>query len=86
MAGILAFRDAVAQAEPVLLEPVIRVTVFVPEETVGGLLSDLSARRGRILGTEVAGPGRSRIEAEVPEAELADFPADLRALTSGGPS
>ncbi|HSK23346.1 MAG TPA: elongation factor G [Egicoccus sp.] len=83
MAGILGFREAVAQADPVLLEPVTRVTVFVPEEAVGSLLSDLSARRGRILGTEVAGPGRSRIEAEVPEAELAGFPADLRALTSG---
>jgi elongation factor G len=83
MAGILAFREAVARADPVLLEPVARVTVVVPEDVVGALLSDLSARRGRILGTGAVGPGRSQVEACVPEAELVDLPADLRALTSG---
>lgn len=83
MAGILAFRAAVAEADPVLLEPVSAVTVVLPDETVGALLSDLSARRGRILGTRAVGPGRAQVEAHVPEAELVGFQGDLRALTSG---
>jgi elongation factor G len=83
MAGLLALRAALAEAEPVLLEPVAAVSVFVPEEQVGAVLSDLASRRGRILGTDVAGPARSRIEAHVPEAELVSFAADLRALTGG---
>jgi len=83
MAGILGFRAAMVDADPVLLEPVAAMTVVVPEEVTGALLSDLSARRGRILGTDVAGPGRTRIDAHVPEAELTTFASDLRALTSG---
>src|SRR6056297_499941 len=83
MAGILAFRDAVAKAGPVLLEPVAEVQVFVPDDLTGAIMSDLSSRRGRILGTNAAGSGRSRIDAHVPESELATFVAEIRALTSG---
>ncbi|MFA9430119.1 elongation factor G [Egicoccus sp. AB-alg2] len=83
MAGILGFRAALVEADPVLLEPIAAVTVVAPEEFTGALMSDLSARRGRILGTDVAGPGRTRVDAHVPEAELTTFAADLRALTSG---
>jgi elongation factor G len=83
MAGILAFRDAVREADPVLLEPIARVEVAVPEELTGTVMSDLSSRRGRILGSDGAGPRRTRIDAHVPEAELTNIAAELRALTSG---
>jgi elongation factor G len=83
MAGILAFRTAVEAADPILLEPVAAVELVVPEELTGAEMSDLSARRGRILGTEPAGPGRTRVQAHVPEAELTSFVAEFRALTSG---
>jgi elongation factor G len=83
MAGILAFRDAVQEAEPVLLEPLSAVEVTVPDDLTGAVMSDLSSRRARILGTDGAGPGRTRIDAHVPEAELTSFAAEFRALTSG---
>jgi elongation factor G len=83
MAGILAFRAAVAEADPVLLEPISAVRVTVPDELTGPALSDLSSRRGRIVATSAAGLGWSRIEAHVPEAEIATFASDLRALTRG---
>jgi elongation factor G len=83
MAGILAFRAAVAEADPVLLEPVAAVLVTVPDELTGAVLSDLSARRGRIVATGVTEDGASRIQAQVPEAELVTFASDLRALTGG---
>jgi elongation factor G len=82
VAGSLAFREAVAAASPVLLEPICAVRVTVPEELTGTVLADLSARRGRILGTDAARPGWSRVDAQVPEAELTTFTADFRALTS----
>ncbi len=83
MAGILAFRAAVAEADPVLLEPVAAVHVTVPDALTGAVLSDLSSRRGRIVATSVTDDGASRIQAQVPEAELVTFASDLRALTGG---
>jgi len=83
MAGILAFRAAVAEAEPVLLEPVAALEVTVPDGATGAVLSDLSARRGRIVSTSATDDGASHIEAHVPEAELVTFASDLRALTGG---
>jgi elongation factor G len=83
MAGILAFRAAVEEADPVLLEPVSSVLVMVPDEFTGAVLSDLSSRRGRIVATSATEDGWSRLEAHVPDAELATFASDLRALTAG---
>jgi elongation factor G len=83
MAGILAFRAAVAEADPVLLEPIVALELTIPDDLTGSIMSDLAGRRGRILGTEAAGPGRARVDAQVPEVELLDFAADFRALTSG---
>jgi elongation factor G len=83
MAGVLAFRAAVADADPVLLEPVAAVEVTTPDEFTGTVLSDLSARRGRIVATAATDGGSSLIEAHVPDAELATFASDLRALTGG---
>jgi elongation factor G len=83
MAGILAFRAAVEDAEPVLLEPVQAVSATVPDDLTGAVLSDLSARRGRILGTDAERGGWARVDAHVPEVELTTFAVDLRALSSG---
>lgn len=83
MAGILAFRNAVAQADPVLLEPLAEVVLTVPDDLTGAVMSDLSGRRGRILGTDAAGDGRTHVRAHVPEAELTTFATEFRALTSG---
>lgn len=83
VAGSLAFRAAAEQAGVVLLEPIMEVEVSTPDTMVGDVLGDLSARRGRISGTEQTVPGRSLVRALVPEAELLSYVAELRSLTSG---
>jgi elongation factor G len=83
MAGSLAFRDAAAKAAPVLLEPILRVEVTIPDTLTGDVMGDLSSRRGRIEGSLPAGVGRTTVTALVPEAELVDYTGDLRSLTSG---
>ncbi len=97
-AGALALRDAADKGQPVLLEPVDEVTIRVPDEFVGAVMSDLSGRRGRVLGTEpdpegdsgsglggLGGLGGERtvVRAEVPAAELCRYAVELRAMTSG---
>ena len=61
----------------------MKVAVRVPDEHLGAVLGDLSGRRGRVLGTDVAGLGRTLVRAEVPCAELRRYAVDLRAMTSG---
>ncbi|MFF7636772.1 elongation factor G-like protein EF-G2 [Kitasatospora sp. NPDC008050] len=82
-AAALALRDAAARTTVRLLEPVAEVSVLVPDEYLGGVFSDLSVRRARVLGTEAAGAGRSLLRAEVPELELTRYAVDLRSLTHG---
>ncbi|MCX4744855.1 elongation factor G-like protein EF-G2 [Kitasatospora sp. NBC_01287] len=82
-AGALALRDAASRTTVRLLEPVAEVGVLVPDEYLGGVFSDLSVRRARVLGTEPAGPGRSLLRAEVPELELTRYAVDLRSLSHG---
>ncbi|HEV2635026.1 MAG TPA: elongation factor G-like protein EF-G2 [Actinocrinis sp.] len=82
-AGALALRDAAAKVRVALLEPVDAVEITVSDEFVGGVLSDLSGRRGRVLGTEPDSPGRTLIHAEVPETELGRYPVELRSLSHG---
>ena len=82
-AGALALREAAAGAEMTLLEPVHQVAVTVADAQVGAVLSDLSARRARVTGTEPVGAERTRIDAEVPESELLRYAVDLRAITAG---
>ena len=82
-AGSLGFRAAAQDAGIVLLEPMAEVKVTVPEAQVGDAMGDLSARRGRIVGTESGGQGRSIVTAVVPESETANLVPELRALTSG---
>jgi elongation factor G len=83
VAGSQAMRQALADASPVLLEPVMRATITVPEEAVGDVIGDLNSRRGRPLGMEPAGTGMTEIAAEAPMSELLSYAPDLRALTGG---
>ncbi len=82
-AGRLALRDAVDKAHPMLLEPVDEVTVLVPDDYVGAVMSDLSSRRGRVLGTEPVGVGRTLVKAEIPELEITRYAIDLRSVSHG---
>jgi elongation factor G len=82
-AGALALREAAAAGRIQLLEPVSTVTITVADEHVGSVMSDLSARRGRLTGTTSSGEGLTDIGAEVPDQELLRYAVDLRALTAG---
>jgi elongation factor G len=83
IAGALALKEAAAQAEMALLEPVLELEVLVPDEYVGDILGDLSSRRGRVVGTDPVGTGRTLVRATVPEAEVVRYAIDLRSMTRG---
>ncbi len=78
-----ALRAAMEKAGPVLLEPIMNLHVFANSEHVGDILSDLSSRRGRVLGQSSLGGGIEQIDAQVPQAELLRYSIDLRSITSG---
>ncbi|MBO8190763.1 elongation factor G-like protein EF-G2 [Streptomyces oryzae] len=82
-AGALALRECAGQAKIHLLEPVAEVEVEVPDDYVGAVMSDLSSRRGRVLGTEQAGPGSTTVRASVPEIEISRYAVDLRSMSHG---
>jgi elongation factor G len=82
-AGRAALRDACEKASPMLLEPVDEVSILVPDEYVGAVMSDLSGRRGRVIGTVPVGVGRTQIRAEVPELEITRYSIDLRSVSHG---
>ncbi|MEW6736535.1 MAG: elongation factor G [Acidobacteriota bacterium] len=82
IAGSMAFQDAAKKAEPVLLEPVMKVEVVVPEEYMGAITGDLNSRRGRIEAME-ARPGTQVITAAVPLSEMFGYATDLRSATQG---
>lgn len=83
IAAIQAFKKGMEAANPVLLEPIMEVEVFSPEENAGDVMGEISSRRGRPLGMEPAGRGFTKIKAEVPLAEMLDFSSKLSSLTSG---
>jgi len=83
IAGSVAMRQALEQAGPVLLEPIMMVTVTVPEDAVGDVIGDLNSRRGRPHGMEPIGGGMTEVKAEVPMAEMLSYAPDLRAITGG---
>ncbi|ADG88787.1 elongation factor G [Thermobispora bispora] len=83
IAGQLALKDAASKTQVILLEPVDEVSVLIPDEYVGAIMSDLSARRGRVLGTEPVGTGRTVVRAEVPQLEITRYAVDLRSLSQG---
>ncbi len=81
LAAILAFKEAMPNAMPTLLEPVGALAVTVPESYVGDVMGDLSKRRGRPLGMNPDSDGNTVVEAEVPMAEMSNYAIDLRAMT-----
>ncbi|MEU9415743.1 elongation factor G-like protein EF-G2 [Streptomyces sp. NPDC048272] len=82
-AGALALREAAAEATMHLLEPVAELDVLVPDEYVGPVMSDLAGRRGRVVGSDRAGPGRTRVRAEIPEIEIGRYAVELRSVSHG---
>ncbi|MER6183967.1 elongation factor G-like protein EF-G2 [Streptomyces sp. NPDC001652] len=82
-AGALALREAAADARIHLLEPVAEVSVLVGDDYVGAVMSDLSGRRGRVLGTEQTSGNRTVVRAEVPEIEIGRYAVDLRSVSHG---
>ena len=83
VAGSLAMKQAMEQAGPVLLEPIMLVTVNGPEDSVGDVIGDLNSRRGRPLGMEPVGAGMTEVKAEVPMSEMLSYAPDLRSITGG---
>ncbi len=82
IAGSMAFKDAMKKADPVLLEPLMKVTVIVPDEYMGGVIGDLNSRRGMVQGTESEN-GTDRITAQVPLSEMFGYATDMRSITQG---
>jgi elongation factor G len=82
-AAAAAMREALAAADPVLLEPIMSVTLTVPERAVGDVIGDLAARRGRPLGMDPGGNGSTVVRAEVPMAELLTYAQTITSLTGG---
>ncbi len=78
-----AFRESMKQASPSLLEPVMNLIVYVEDQYLGDVMSDLSSRRGKILGQNMLGGGITEIKAQVPQSELLRYSIDLRSMTSG---
>ncbi|MBR2683721.1 MAG: elongation factor G [Atopobiaceae bacterium] len=82
-AARLGFQDAVAKADPVLLEPMAHLKITVPESYAGAVMGDISGSRGRVEGMNAAGAGETTVEATVPYAEVTDYATRLRSLTRG---
>ena len=82
IAGSMAFKEAMKKADPVLLEPIMKVSVVVPEEYMGTVIGDFSSRRGLVKGQEVDG-GIARLSAEVPLSNMFGYATDLRSKTQG---
>ncbi len=82
IAGSMAFKDAMAKAEPVLLEPIMKVEVTMPEEYMGDVIGSLNAKRGQIEGMDDLGGGKI-VRAYVPLAEMFGYSTELRSSTQG---
>ncbi|HLW49038.1 MAG TPA: elongation factor G [bacterium] len=83
IAGSMAFKKAMQEARPVLLEPVVDVAVHVPDDQMGDIIGDLNSKRGRIQGMEPNGDGTTTVRGQVPMAEMLRYASDLRSLTGG---
>lgn len=83
LAASLAFRKGIEQANPILLEPVMKIVVTVPENYMGDVMGDINKKRGRILGMNPLEDGSQEIEVEAPYAELFEYAIDLRSMTQG---
>ena len=82
-AASIAYKEGIAQANPILLEPVMHLAVYVPTDNTGDIMGDINKRRGRVLGMNPAEDELTCIEAEVPQGELGDYAVMLRSTTQG---
>ena len=82
-AGKGAFIDAVKNAKPVLLEPIVNIEITVPAENMGDITGDLSSKRGRVMGQEMLAGNMIVIKAQVPLAEVAQYSSQLKSVTGG---
>src|SRR5207253_4711651 len=82
IAGRLAFKSAFEQCKPVLLEPIMTITVTVPDDYMGDVIGDLNSRRGKVLGAETKSAGQEIVKAHVPMSEVLRYAPDLRSMTS----
>ena len=82
MAGSMAFKDACKKASPVFMEPIMKVTVVIPDEYMGDVIGDLNARRGMIMGTDT-GNGTTEVHAQVPLSEMFGYATAMRSKTQG---
>lgn len=81
MAASLAFKKGMEQAQPVLLEPIMHVEIYIPDEYMGDIMGDMNKRRGRILGMEPDEKGTQKVIAEAPQAEMFKYATDLTSMT-----
>ena len=82
IAGSMAFKEACQKADPVILEPIMKVCIIVPDEYMGDVIGDLNSRRGMILGMDAI-PGAQQVNAEVPLSEMFGYATDMRSKTQG---
>jgi len=82
IAGSLAFKKASTESGPILLEPIMNVSIITPDEYMGDIMGDLNSRRGRVLGVDSKGKNQI-IKAQVPMAEFLTYAPDLRSMTGG---
>jgi elongation factor G len=83
VAASLGMQEAVPLANPVLLEPIMNVTITIPEANMGDVMSDINTKRGRVLGMDSIADGVQQITAQVPQAEMLHYATDLRSITQG---
>lgn len=83
MAASIAFKKGMEEAKPVLLEPVMKLTITIPEEYMGDVMGDMNKRRGKILGMESNGKGKQILEALAPQGETFKYAIDLKSMTQG---
>ena len=83
IAASMAFKKGMEKADPVLLEPIMNVEITVPEQFMGDIMGDLNGKRGRIMGMEPQADGTQLIKAQVPLAEMQDYPIVLKSITQG---
>ena len=83
MAASLAFKKGMEEAQPILVEPIMKLTITVPEEYMGDVMGDINKRRGKILGMEPDANGKQVIYAEAPQSETFKYAIDLRSMTQG---
>ena len=83
IAASLAFKKGIVEANPVLLEPIMKLEITVPDDNMGDIMGDMNKRRGRILGSEPLSLGDQKIFAEAPQSELFDYAVTVRSMTQG---